>query len=103
MSFLIDAAAVWRLARLITEDEITRPLRDQVNERWPDSPLAYWIECPHCVSVWAGIAVAVGVIPPKLRYALALAAATSAVVNSSSYIQATTSEAVVARGLRTTT
>lgn len=101
MSLLVDAAAVWRISRLVTEDEITRPAREAIAERWPDGWLAYWVECPHCVSVWAGLLIATGVIPPKVRYALALAAATSAVVNSTGYIQATISEAVVTRGLRT--
>jgi hypothetical protein len=100
MGVLIDAAAVWRIARLVTQDEITRPAREAVNERWPDSPLAYWFECPHCVSLWAGLAVATGLVPPKLRYALALAAATTAVVNSTSYVQSVVSEAVVTRGVR---
>ena len=100
MSVVVDAAAVWRLTRLVTEDEVTRPVRDWVIERAPDGRLAYLIECPHCVGVWAGLAVASGLVPRRVRYALALAAATTAVVNSGHYVQSVVSEVVVSRGLR---
>jgi len=82
-----EALAVWRLTRLITEDEITRPLRLRIAERaikgdsrarW----LSAWIECPHCVSVWA--AAGVTLVLPHLpggrlaRHTLAVAGVVSA-------------------------
>lgn len=53
MSFillLLALGSTWRLARLFTVDEITRPLRDRiarVNDWW-----AYLITCPWCLSIW---------------------------------------------------
>ena len=75
----VDVAAVWRLTRLVTEDEIVAPIRDAISRRWPDSRLEYLVHCPYCVSVWAGLAVASGLVPRPVRYALALSAGTIAV------------------------
>ena len=44
--------AVWRLARLITVDEITAPLRSRIANR--GDTLAYLFSCPWCISVWVG-------------------------------------------------
>jgi hypothetical protein len=49
--------AVWRLVEILTEDEVSRPLRDQVAKRWPGSQAAYLLTCKRCVSVWAGLVV----------------------------------------------
>lgn len=71
---LTRAAATWRATVLITEDELTRPLREAVNRRWPDSRAAYLIQCPACVSVWAGFATLL--LPRWATRALALSAST---------------------------
>jgi len=58
------AAATARLTRLVTDDEIARPIRDAVMA-WAEKPGAgalrkragYLVDCPWCVSIWAGGAV----------------------------------------------
>ena len=56
--YVTDILAVSRITRLITEDEITRPIREAIVGRKPEGQLAYLITCPLCVSVWVGAAVA---------------------------------------------
>ena len=56
------ALAVARMTRLVTQDEITRPLRGMVLRRLNDEnpvhlKLAYLLECPWCVSIWVGAGV----------------------------------------------
>lgn len=67
MNALITAMAVHRLSKLITEDEIMRPVRERVfawaegsKEFSPQERVATLIECIACMSVWsaAGILVA---------------------------------------------
>lgn len=74
MSNVLDAAvslaATHRITKLVVEDEITRPLREYIEERWSGSRLAYLVSCPACVSVWAGAAVVA--MPKPLRWTLAL-------------------------------
>ena len=53
---LTRMAACWRLTTLAVEDELTRPLREVVVRRWPGSQAAYLVQCPRCMSVWAGFA-----------------------------------------------
>jgi Protein of unknown function (DUF1360) len=64
---VIVGLAVFRVARLITADSITDPMRDRLYVwAWRDdghghqTPTAVWrtyvyelIRCPHCVGVWA--------------------------------------------------
>lgn len=50
---LLGAAAVYRLTRLVTEDEILRPWRERLTAAAPTGRLAYLVTCPWCVSVWA--------------------------------------------------
>lgn len=71
LGVLVDVAATWRITRLITEDEIARPLREATT---PGGRVEYLLSCPYCVSVWAGAAVASGAVPAKVRMALALSA-----------------------------
>lgn len=52
---LVDALAAWRITRLVTEDEVTRPLRDPVVAR--GGRAGYLVQCPHCVGVWASLGV----------------------------------------------
>ena len=69
-----QTAATWRITRLITQDEIARPVRAEVHRRWPGSKIAYLVECPYCVSVWAGLAVASGLVPDVVIRGLAFSA-----------------------------
>lgn len=67
----IDLAATTRLTRLVVEDEITRELRELVERiTGSDSKLTYLVNCPYCVSVWAGAAVQA--MPRWAVYALAM-------------------------------
>lgn len=64
MRDLLQAAAAViatrRAVDLITEDEITRPIREKIWESHPidSSKLGYVISCRKCSSVWAGLAIA---------------------------------------------
>lgn len=82
---VVDALATWRLTRAVTIDEINAPLRDAVHKRWPGSLAAYYVDCPHCVSTWAGVAVATRVLPRPVVYGLALSGAVSLGVDAVNY------------------
>ena len=57
--------AAWRWTRLVTVDEIARPLRDLARRQamrngWAGragGTASYLLGCPHCVGVWASAAV----------------------------------------------
>jgi hypothetical protein len=73
--FVVRVAAAWRITRLIVEDEITRELRDAVRDRFgEDHKLTYLVNCPYCVSVWAGLACMF--LPRAVTGSLALSAGT---------------------------
>jgi len=74
LDVVIDTLCVARLVRLVTEDKIAEPVRNAMFESG-DERLAYLATCPYCVSVWAGAAVATGLLPRRARYALALSEA----------------------------
>lgn len=74
----IEVAAAARLTRLVVDDEITRPFREWVEaQTGEDSQLTYLVNCPYCVSVWAGAAVQA--LPRWVVRALALSGGTLAV------------------------
>lgn len=75
----IDIAATRRITTLVVNDEITRPMREWVTEHYPDSRVTYLVNCPHCVSVWAGAAIGSGLVPRWVKLALALSASTEAI------------------------
>lgn len=67
MNALIMAMAVHRLSKMVTEDEIMRPVRERVfawaegsKEFSPQERVATLIECIACMSVWtaAGLLLA---------------------------------------------
>lgn len=73
----VDLAATSRLTKLVVEDEITRELREAVESRTgSESKLTYLVNCPYCVSVWAGAVVQV--LPRWAVYALAMSGGTIA-------------------------
>lgn len=78
LDLAIDVAATWRGTELIVEDEISRPLREAVDARYPGSQVNYLLSCKRCVSVWVGGAIAMGIVPKPVRVLLALSAATLA-------------------------
>ena len=77
---LLDALAVYRVTRLVTEDHLPLgPLRDHIQDRWPGSLLAEWLGCPWCSGMWvsAGVLLLHAAFPTQWPYvaaALALAA-----------------------------
>jgi hypothetical protein len=82
LSFVKDALAVYRITRLVIQDEIAADLRDRVFERYnpAESKLGFFLTCPWCVSVWAGLGVvAARRFAPKLWDDLSTALAVSAV------------------------
>jgi hypothetical protein len=84
LAALIDALAVYRLTRLIIEDEVTEPVRDAVQQRFGaphESRLSYLLTCPYCVSVYAAAAVSVAdMIAPRFWRPVSRALALSAAV-----------------------
>lgn len=53
VTLAVGALAVHRLTRLVTEDEVTAPLRDRITNAAPEGRLAYLVSCPWCVSIYA--------------------------------------------------
>jgi hypothetical protein len=51
----LAALAVFRMTRLIVEDEVTRPARERITNRHPDGRAAYFVTCPWCVSFWLAV------------------------------------------------
>lgn len=73
----LDALAVFRLTRLVTEDHLPfGPLRDRLNRRDPDSLAAELVSCPWCVSMYAAMLVLGlhAVLPHAWPYAAAVLA-----------------------------
>lgn len=69
----VAVAATHRLTTLVVKDEITRPIREKVEDTFGgESRLTYLVNCPACTSVWA--AAVVTVLPRPLRLILALSA-----------------------------
>lgn len=56
---LLELVATARLTRLIMDDGITQPLRDEINGRWPGKRISELLNCRACVSIWAAGAVVV--------------------------------------------
>lgn len=74
LELILRVAAAWRVTRLVVDDEITRELREAIHDRYPDSKLSYFVTCPYCVSVWAGLAAMF--LPRAVTGSLALSAGT---------------------------
>lgn len=56
---LFDVLAVFRLTKLVNDDEIFADVRDKLLDRFPpeSTKLGYFVSCPWCVSVSMGAAV----------------------------------------------
>ena len=84
LNSVIDALATHRLTKLVVDDEIARPIREKIFDKFgepSESKLSFAITCPWCTSMWVGLGVvAAGTIAPKawrpLAYALALSSVT---------------------------
>lgn len=80
--------ATWRLARLITADFITEPIRAWAARR--GEKLGYLFECPWCLSIWlAPILVVPAVLWPdnRLVWAVMLILAASGVAGMLAVIE----------------
>lgn len=56
LNLLVDVVAVYRLTKLVIEDEILADIREKVWEKFPPetTKIGYLITCPWCVSIWMG-------------------------------------------------
>lgn len=56
---IIDFAAVYRLTKLVIDDEILSDIREKVWEKFPPetTKIGYLTTCPWCVSIWMAAAV----------------------------------------------
>lgn len=70
MDFVTDTLAASRLVRLVTEDSITQPLRDFVDDHAPDK-ISELVTCPWCMGVWiaGGVMVARRYAPGVWKHA----------------------------------
>ncbi len=62
-ALVVDGLASYRLVKLVRDDRITEAPRNAVFERQgpPDqSKVSYLINCPWCLSIYFGVALAVG-------------------------------------------
>lgn len=59
-SFIVDVLAGHRLTRLVTEDVITKPLRNKIFEKHPptEESWSYLLTCPWCAGIWIGLGIA---------------------------------------------
>lgn len=59
LSLLLDIIAVYRITKLIIDDEILHEFREKVWEKYPpeSTKIGYLITCPWCTSIWAGIVI----------------------------------------------
>jgi hypothetical protein len=61
LDLAVDTLASYRLTKLFRDDLITEPLRENVYSRFgsPDeSKVSYLVNCPWCMSIWFGLALA---------------------------------------------
>lgn len=83
LPLLLAIGASWRVARLLTVDQIAQPFRDRVVARAGlASNWAYLVTCPWCMSIWTSPPiVAAAVVWPTNRVVLvALASLTASLV-----------------------
>lgn len=79
----LAALACYRLAMLITKDEITRPIRNYFglhSSAWVREHLGYLINCPYCCGIWVAAALTLLLWPiswDSLLYLFAIAGAQS--------------------------
>jgi hypothetical protein len=90
-SVAVDALATYRLTRLLQQDTVP-PLpevRERLMARYGASPWSELLDCPWCLSVWLGLAVAVlRRVCPRLWGIAAAALAASAVTGLLSQVAA---------------
>ena len=72
--YLLFALSVYRVARLLAQEELARPARERVARKFgPESRWTYLAECPLCLSIWIGVlGVPFVVIWPDNRVVIAV-------------------------------
>jgi hypothetical protein len=71
LMLVVSVAATRRMTRIVTKDEIAAPIRDWAFNN-NHKKLTYLVNCPHCVSVWAGFLVTSPLVPASVKWGLAL-------------------------------
>lgn len=81
VALLLAGLATWRLALLLVEDEISRPLREAVWKRKPPSTMiGYAFTCVKCTSMWFAVPLAAScILEPTICILICLPLALSAV------------------------
>jgi Protein of unknown function (DUF1360) len=82
MVFIITALATYRLARLLTRDEIFSSLRNRLWKKFPPetNKFGYLFTCMWCMSIWtASLFVISSIIMPTITLYTASAFALSAI------------------------
>jgi hypothetical protein len=74
LTLLVRMLAAYRLTGLVTEDQISAPLREAAGRRWPSS-IGYLVRCRACTSVWVGLALSAGKTPKWIELGLAASGA----------------------------
>ena len=88
MIWLLAFLACYRLTRLITADEITRPIREQAFNR--SRLLGYLVSCDWCMSIWLAPFIAIPVTvwsDNRFIFAVLFALALSAITGLLSVIE----------------
>jgi hypothetical protein len=84
----VDAAAVYRIVRLLQQDDITQRPREEFVKRYGAGFWGPLADCPWCLSVWVGIGAAVarsaaprlwGIVARGLAFSAAAGVITGAV------------------------
>lgn len=77
------ALATYRTTKLVIDDKITEGPREWIFARFGDprvSKISYLVSCPHCVSMYAGLALSLGdTVFPRTTRILARGLAFSAI------------------------
>jgi hypothetical protein len=61
LDLAVDTLASYRLTKLIRDDQITESFRENVYSRFgppEESKVSYLVNCPWCMSIWFGLALA---------------------------------------------
>lgn len=59
VSLLLDIVAVYRLTKLVLDDQILDDVRNKIWDRYPpeSTKIGYLFTCPWCTSIWAGLLI----------------------------------------------
>lgn len=57
IELLIDIVATYRLTKLVMEDKAAEGLREFIYTHFPNGKLEYLVNCPWCISFWAGLTI----------------------------------------------